>query len=80
MLPALSTCRNQERRKSKMADKNETHKEFSTCFEKLPFVEMMQKRMDLQGKGSLWAGVMEKVTKLHSCPNCPIPCRAGEIS
>lgn len=44
-----------------MADKKDTHKEFSTCFEKLPFAEMMQKMMGRQGVGSLCAEMMEKV-------------------
>jgi coproporphyrinogen III oxidase len=44
-----------------MADKKDAHKEFSTCFEKLPFAEMMWKRMSRQGVGSLCAEMMEKV-------------------
>ena len=44
-----------------MADKKDTHKEFSTCFEKLPFAEMMQKMMGRQGVGSLCTEMMKKV-------------------
>jgi histone H3/H4 len=44
-----------------MADKKDTHKEFSTCFEKLPFAEMMRKMMNRQGVGSLCAEMMEKI-------------------
>ena len=44
-----------------MADKKDTPGEFSTCFEKLPFAEMMQKMMGRQGVGSLCAEMMEKV-------------------
>ncbi len=44
-----------------MADKKDTHKEFSSCFEKLPFAEMMQKMMGEQGVGSLCAEMMKKI-------------------
>ena len=44
-----------------MADKKDGHKEFSTCFEMLPFAEMMQKMMARQGVGSLCAEMMKKV-------------------
>ncbi len=44
-----------------MADKEDTHKEFGTCFEKVPFAEMMQKMMGRQGIGSLCAEMMEKI-------------------
>lgn len=44
-----------------MADKKDAHKEFSTCFEKLPFAEMMRKMMSRQGVGSLCAEMMEKI-------------------
>jgi hypothetical protein len=47
--------------KSKMADKGDAHKEFSTCFEKLPFAEMMQKMMGQQGIGSLCEEMMKKI-------------------
>ncbi len=46
-----------------MADQKDSHKEFSTCFEKLPFAEMMRKMMGRQGVGSLCAEVMEKITQ-----------------
>ncbi len=46
-----------------MADKKDTHKEFSTCFEKLPFAEMMRKMMGQQGAGSLCAEMMKKITE-----------------
>ena len=44
-----------------MADKKDAHKEFSTCFEKLPFAEMMRKMLGRQGVGSLCAEMMEKI-------------------
>ncbi len=44
-----------------MADKKDTSGEFSTCFEKLPFAEMIQRMMDQQGARSLCAEMMEKV-------------------
>ncbi len=44
-----------------MADKKDSQKEFSTCFEKLPFAEMMQKMMSQQGIGSLCAEMMKKI-------------------
>jgi hypothetical protein len=47
--------------KSRMADKKDAHKEFSTCFEKLPFAEMLRKMMGQQGVGSLCAEVMKKI-------------------
>jgi hypothetical protein len=46
-----------------MADEKDTHKEFSTCFEKLPFAEMMRKMLGRQGVGSLCAEMMEKIMK-----------------
>jgi len=44
-----------------MADQKDAHKEFSTCFEKLPFAEMMRKMLGRQGVGSLCAEMMEKI-------------------
>jgi hypothetical protein len=44
-----------------MADKNDTHKEFSTCFENMPFAEMMRKMMGRHGVGSLCAEMMRKI-------------------
>ncbi len=48
-VPALNGCWNQENPKERgstqMADKKDFQGEFSTCFEKLPFAEMMQKMM-----------------------------------
>ncbi len=44
-----------------MADKKDAHKGFSTCFEKLPFAEMMQKMTGEQGVGSLCAEMMKKM-------------------
>jgi hypothetical protein len=46
-----------------MADKKDAHKEFSTCFEKLPFAEMMQKMAGRQGVGSLCAEMMKKIAE-----------------
>ena len=44
-----------------MAEKKDSQKKFSTCFEKLPFAEMMQKMMRLQGTGSLCTEMMKKI-------------------
>ena len=44
-----------------MADKKDAHKEFGTCFEKLPFAEMLRKMSGRQGVGSLCAEMMEKI-------------------
>jgi len=44
-----------------MADKKDLHKEFGTCFEKLPFAEMLRKMSGRQGVGSLCAEMMEKI-------------------
>jgi len=44
-----------------MDDKKNTYKEFGTCFEKLPFAEMMRKMLGRQGVGSLCAEMMEKI-------------------
>ncbi len=46
-----------------MADENETHKEFSAYFEKLPFAEMMRKMMGREGAVSLCAEMMKKITE-----------------
>ncbi len=46
-----------------MADKKDAHKEFSTCFEKLPFAEMMRKMAGRQGVGSLCTEMMKKITE-----------------
>ena len=43
-----------------MADKQDTHKACSTCFETLPFAEMMHK-MSGQRLGSLCAEMMAKI-------------------
>ena len=55
-----------------MADKQDHQKDFSTCFEKLPFAEMMQKMLGRQGVGSLCSEMMEKIRKRqeggHSFP------------
>ena len=44
-----------------MADKKDTHKEFGTCFENMPFAERMRKVMGRQGVGSLCAEMMNKI-------------------
>ncbi len=44
-----------------MADKENAHKEFGTCFEKQPFAEMMRKMLGRQGAGSLCAEMMKKI-------------------
>ncbi len=46
-----------------MADKKDLHKEFTTCFEKLPFSEMMRKMLGQQGIGSLCAEMMKKIVE-----------------
>jgi hypothetical protein len=47
-----------------MADTNDTHKACSTCFETLPFAEMMH-TMSGQGVGSLCAEMMAKIMEQH---------------
>ncbi len=44
-----------------MADKKEPNKEFDTCFENMPFAELMQKMAGRQGIGSLSAEIMKKI-------------------
>jgi hypothetical protein len=56
-----------------MADKSENQKEFSTCFERLPFAEMMQKMMGKQGVGSLCAEMMKKIMG-HEKEGCRSHC------
>ena len=56
-----------------MDDKKDAHKEFSTCFEKLPFAEMMRKMMSRQGVGSLCAEMMEKIME-HQEEGCSFHC------
>jgi histone H3/H4 len=56
-----------------MADKKDAHKEFSTCFEKLPFAEMMRKMTSRQGVGSLCAEMMEKVMERQE-DGCSFDC------
>jgi hypothetical protein len=56
-----------------MVDKKDAHKEFSTCFEKLPFAEMMRKMAGRQGVGSLCAEMMEKIME-HQEDGCSFHC------
>ncbi len=56
-----------------MADKKDPHKEFATCFEKLPFAEMMRKMASRQGVGSLCAEMMKKITE-HQGEGCRFNC------
>ena len=56
-----------------MADKKDAHKEFSTCFEKLPFAEMRRKIMSRQGVGSLCAEMMEKIMEQQD-DGCSFDC------
>ncbi len=56
-----------------MADKKDPHKEFATCFEKLPFAEMMRKMAGRQGVGSLCAEMMKKITE-HREEGCGFHC------
>jgi hypothetical protein len=55
-----------------MADKQDHQKDFSTCFEKLPFAEMMRKMLGRQGVGSICSEMMAKIMKRqeggHSFP------------
>ncbi len=46
-----------------MADGEDTHKGFSTCFENMPFAETMRKMMDRKGVGSLCAEMMKKIVE-----------------
>ena len=46
-----------------MVDTKDTHKKCSTCFETLPFAEMMHTMMRGQGVGSLCAEMMAKIMK-----------------
>ena len=48
-----------------MVDTKDPHKECSTCFETLPFAEMMHKMMSGQGVGSLCAEMMAKIIEQH---------------
>ncbi len=59
-----------------MADKKDSQKEFSTCFEKLPFAEMMQKMMGQQGVGSLCAEMMKKMME-HQEESARFDCSEG---
>ncbi len=56
-----------------MADKKDPHKEFATCFEKLPFAEMMRKMAGGQGVGSLCAEMMKKIME-HQEDGCRFNC------
>lgn len=58
-----------------MAAKKDSQKEFSTCFEKLPFAEMIQKMMSQGGVGSLCAEMMEKIRK-HQKEGVSFTCSA----
>ena len=45
-----------------MTDKQkEPHKDFSTCFEGMPFAEMMGKMMAGHGSGAICAEMMQKI-------------------
>ncbi len=46
-----------------MSDKKDTVKDFSCCFEKSPFAEMMRKMMGQQGVGSLCAEMMKMINE-----------------
>jgi hypothetical protein len=56
-----------------MTDKKDAHKEFSTCFEKLPFAEMMRKIASRQGVGSLCAEMMKKIVEQQE-DGCSFDC------
>jgi hypothetical protein len=56
-----------------MADKKDTHKEFSTCFESMPFAEMIRKMVSQQGIGSLCAEMMKKIME-HQDDGCSFDC------
>jgi len=44
-----------------MAEKNDTDKQFDTCFANSPFAELMQKMASRQGVGSLCEEMMKKI-------------------
>jgi len=49
-----------------MTDKQkEPHKDFSNCFEGMPFAEMMGKMMAGQGAGAICAEMMQKIRNYH---------------
>jgi hypothetical protein len=56
-----------------MADKKDAHKEFNTCFEKLPFAKMMRKMAGRQGVGSLCAEMMKKIMERQD-DGCSFDC------
>lgn len=56
-----------------MADKKDPREEFATCFEKLPFAEMMRKMAGGQRVGSLCAEMMKKITE-HQEEGCGFNC------
>ncbi len=56
-----------------MADKKDADKEFSTCFEKSPFAEMMRKMAGRQGIGSLCAEMMKKIVEQQE-DGCSFDC------
>jgi hypothetical protein len=56
-----------------MDDKKDAYKEFSTCFEKLPFAEMMRKMLGRQGVGSLCAAMMGKIMERQD-DGCSFDC------
>jgi DNA-binding ferritin-like protein len=56
-----------------MADKKDTHKEFGTCFENMPFAERMRKVMGRQGVGSLCAEMMKKINEQREA-GCSFDC------
>jgi hypothetical protein len=57
-----------------MAEEKDSQKKFSTCFETLPFAEMMQKMMRLQGTGSLCSEMMKQIMEN------PEICRSGNCT
>jgi hypothetical protein len=56
-----------------MANKKNTHKEFSTCFERLPFAEMIRKMAGQQGVGSLCKEMMKKIMERKD-DGCSLDC------
>jgi len=56
-----------------MTDKKDAHKEFGTCFEKLPFAQMMRKMGGRQGGRLLCAEMMKKIVEQQE-DGCSFDC------
>jgi len=56
-----------------MVDKKETQADFSTCFENMPFAEMIRKMVEQQGVGSLCKEMMKKIMEQQE-DGCSLHC------